>query len=346
MNTISNDNHIRYSYPLFISIIVTVRNEENTIRKCIDSLLFQSFSKEQFEIIIVDGNSIDSTQKIIRNIIKNNPQYNIKLVIQDKIGISNARNSGILCSSGEFIIFIDGDAYANFDLLESYSCCFNKNKNKNIGFYWGTVENANKKNLVSQALFFPYFSIISQKIGMGANMAYQHKIFDSVCMFEEEFTGRGDESFVNCRITNSGFLSVYCKNAIVHHEFPSSILQFLSIRYKEGISTRKLYNMCYNRDQKIRANIMIIFKLFSAVITLFILLLLSMYNFFFIGLFFILVTSFLILLYRKCGMTVTLNNFFYILLGIYIITIGHLCEVIGEYVAIFKEIGKKFRYLE
>ena len=57
----------------YISVIVTVRNEEKTIGKCLTSLINQTLSKELYEIVVVDGKSTDNTCKIVEYISKNSP---------------------------------------------------------------------------------------------------------------------------------------------------------------------------------------------------------------------------------------------------------------------------------
>ena len=48
-----------------VSLVIPVRNEENHIQTCIESILNQDFSNDELEIIFIDGNSSDDTKKII-----------------------------------------------------------------------------------------------------------------------------------------------------------------------------------------------------------------------------------------------------------------------------------------
>src|SRR5215831_16900266 len=59
------------NYPL-VSIIVPARNEERNIRRCVESLLEQSYPN--YEVIVVDDGSLDDTAKILENIIQTHPQ--------------------------------------------------------------------------------------------------------------------------------------------------------------------------------------------------------------------------------------------------------------------------------
>ena len=61
------------NYPL-VSIILPARNEERNIRRCVESLLEQSYPN--YEVIVVDDGSTDGTPNILENIIQAHPQSN------------------------------------------------------------------------------------------------------------------------------------------------------------------------------------------------------------------------------------------------------------------------------
>ena len=48
-----------------VSVIIAIRNEEGFIHRSLDSLVNQDFSKERYEIIVVDGMSVDKTREIL-----------------------------------------------------------------------------------------------------------------------------------------------------------------------------------------------------------------------------------------------------------------------------------------
>lgn len=97
------------------SFIVPVYNTEKYLKKCLDSLVKQTY--KDFEIIIVNDGSTDDSYKIIDN-YKN--KYNfIKVITQKNKGLSEARNSGVRKSIGVYLIFIDSDDYVEKDLLEN-----------------------------------------------------------------------------------------------------------------------------------------------------------------------------------------------------------------------------------
>jgi glycosyltransferase involved in cell wall biosynthesis len=89
----------------FVSVIIPVHNGEKFISSTIESVLSQSYSN--FELIIVNDGSLDSTQEIISEYQKKDNR--ISVVHQVKSGVSIARNVGINLAKGKYISFLDAD---------------------------------------------------------------------------------------------------------------------------------------------------------------------------------------------------------------------------------------------
>lgn len=90
-----------------ISIIIPVYNAEKYLKRCIDSILSQSFKK--YEIILVNDGSTDNSLHICSSyaILYNN----VLLVSQRNSGVSSARNKGLSHAMGEYVMFVDSDDY-------------------------------------------------------------------------------------------------------------------------------------------------------------------------------------------------------------------------------------------
>ena len=91
-----------------ISVILPVFNEEKYIKQTLDSLINQDFT--DFEVIVVDDGSTDSTLQITEKTLKNS-SLSYKIIHQENSGVSSARNKGIYHAEGEYIVFLDGDDY-------------------------------------------------------------------------------------------------------------------------------------------------------------------------------------------------------------------------------------------
>lgn len=97
-----------------ISIIIPVYNVEKYIRKCVDSVIAQSFTN--IEIILVDDGSTDNSGIICDEYSKIDSR--IKVLHKNNGGLSSARNAGIEVAEGNFLGFIDSDDYILEDMFE------------------------------------------------------------------------------------------------------------------------------------------------------------------------------------------------------------------------------------
>lgn len=91
-----------------LSVVIPAYNAEKTIEECLNSVVAECNSiNEDYEIIVVDDGSTDSTYNLLKNYSKKN--QNLIIIKQENKGVSAARNAGIKKSSGEFIAFNDSD---------------------------------------------------------------------------------------------------------------------------------------------------------------------------------------------------------------------------------------------
>ena len=95
-----------------ISVIVPVYNVEKYLRKCIESILNQTF--REFELILVDDGSTDSSGKICDEYALKDSR--IKVIHKENGGASSARNAGLDVAKGEYIGFVDSDDWIEMDM--------------------------------------------------------------------------------------------------------------------------------------------------------------------------------------------------------------------------------------
>jgi len=91
-----------------ISIIIPVYNKEKFLKKCIDSVLKQTYT--EIEIILIDDGSIDKSKEIISEYVTEYPKI-IHSIEEGHKGVSNARNQGLKKAKGKYIVFVDADDY-------------------------------------------------------------------------------------------------------------------------------------------------------------------------------------------------------------------------------------------
>lgn len=97
-----------------VSIIVPVYNVESYLKKCIDSILLQTYTN--FELILIDDGSTDQSYEICDEYSLNDKR--IKVIHKINEGVSKVRNLGLSISTGDYICFVDSDDWIDCDMLE------------------------------------------------------------------------------------------------------------------------------------------------------------------------------------------------------------------------------------
>ncbi|GAA5819490.1 MAG: glycosyltransferase family 2 protein [Methanobrevibacter sp. CfCl-M3] len=92
-----------------ITVIIPTYNEESTLLTCFDSLLNQTIGFENIEIIIVDDNSTDTTQKMINDLTRKYKNVNSFFLKNTSEDPGVPRNIGIQNSSTDYVMFLDSD---------------------------------------------------------------------------------------------------------------------------------------------------------------------------------------------------------------------------------------------
>jgi len=220
-----------------VSVIVPVRNGEQTIEPLLQSLLRLDYDRNELEIVVVDGNSTDRTRDIVR-------KYPVKLVIERKEGLNAARNAGIRNSEGEIIAFTDCDCIVPNDwvrkIVENFkdprvSCVGGSAKGRDNDFISQYADN-------SIIPLMPFFKT-REELDMiklflhhpaGCNMAFRRKSFKEVGCFDESIRyGFDDVEFVE-RVCKAGYKMVLDPNVFVWHKHRSTLKEFLKENFRYG----------------------------------------------------------------------------------------------------------------
>jgi glycosyltransferase involved in cell wall biosynthesis len=205
-----------------VSVVVCARNAEKTIKECVESVLTQSF--KDFELIVVDDGSTDSTKEILKKFQSNSK---VKLFFQTHKGIASARNTGIHCSSGEFVAFIDSDCIAEKNWLEELLKSFSDKISVSSGGPNRTPKNRNQKGK-NFGLVLDFFSktgssyvknsnkLIEVSHNPSCNSIYRSRILKEFNGFNERLSSNEDPE-LDFRIKRKGYKIVFNPKAIVFH---------------------------------------------------------------------------------------------------------------------------------
>ena len=99
-----------------ISVIVPVYNVEKYLKKCVDSILGQTY--KDFELILIDDGSEDDSVEVIRKTAGSDERITLIDEGNKNQGAANARNRGVEKAKGRYICYIDADDLWSPDKLE------------------------------------------------------------------------------------------------------------------------------------------------------------------------------------------------------------------------------------
>lgn len=97
-----------------ISVVIPVYNVEKFLPRCLDSVLYQTFS--DWEAVCVNDGSPDGSDKILASYAAGDARF--KIVSKENGGLSDARNAGVRAARGKYILFLDSDDFIHPQTLE------------------------------------------------------------------------------------------------------------------------------------------------------------------------------------------------------------------------------------
>jgi len=100
-----------------VSVAVCTYNRASLLPRALDSLLAQEVNSHQFEIVVVDNNSIDGTHDAVAHYQAQ--RSDVQYVVEPQLGIAHARNRALREATGEYIAFLDDDAWAEPTWIEN-----------------------------------------------------------------------------------------------------------------------------------------------------------------------------------------------------------------------------------
>jgi len=203
-----------------ISLVITVLNEEKTIKRLLGSL--ENQAKEPGEILFVDGGSTDSTIQLIKSRAKKNKK--IRLIIKKGATIAQGRNLGIKAAKNEIIATTDAGCVAHPDWLEKITQPLKDSKIGLVaGFYRMTGQTPFQKALA------PYLGIPPEKLDSqnfmpsARSIAFRKKVWGKVGGFNEKFKRAGEDTLFNYQAKKLGVKFITVPDALVDWEMSKTI---------------------------------------------------------------------------------------------------------------------------
>jgi glucosyl-dolichyl phosphate glucuronosyltransferase len=115
------------------SIIIPTVNRSSSLEITINSLLSLDFPPQDYEILIVDNGSTDSTEQVTKTAIESNVERQIKYHFEPIPGLLSGRHRGAFESKGDILVYVDDDIEADRGWLQAISEAFEDSDTHLVG---------------------------------------------------------------------------------------------------------------------------------------------------------------------------------------------------------------------
>jgi cellulose synthase/poly-beta-1,6-N-acetylglucosamine synthase-like glycosyltransferase len=194
-----------------VSVIVPCRNEEKSIKSCLEAILENDYGSENIEIIVVDGLSTDNSVIKIKEVLADHTKAGISIISNRKMITPVSFNLGIKASKGSYILIVG----ARHILSKNYisTCLRILNDDSQIGCV-GSVGDLVFDSVKSEMIAYA----TSSSFGVGLSFRnqsdtfvdtvgiplYRRNIFEQIGYFDENLVRNQDDE-LNYRVRKSGY---------------------------------------------------------------------------------------------------------------------------------------------
>ena len=241
-----------------LSVIICTYNRDRYIYNVLKSISDNDFPLTEYEIVLVNNNSNDNTEKECRRFQADCSGVNFRYFVETQQGLSYARNKGITEAYGDVLIYVDDDATVNEEYLRTYADFFDTYEA--VAAAGGAImpvyetEPPRWMSRFTCQLMTGYLycgeavkKFKSGRFPTGGNVAFRRDVFEQVGVFNPELGRKGnnlmgaEEKDIFDKMTAAGMQFYYLPTAILYHIIPACRLTedfFNRLSYGVGQSER------------------------------------------------------------------------------------------------------------
>lgn len=245
-----------------VSTIIVTRNRSQELKHVLGSLATQDLRLD--ELIVVDNNSEDETQKLVKNFIKN-ANFPVKYILEKTQGYPLVYNRGIREASYDWVAFIDDDCVASDYWFSSVKRAIKSQPQ--AAAILGCSHTFYKKNIFSlTTLVFDEFwkksainkdnSVVDLEILDNKNIVYNKKfLLTNNTLFSEEivkyFNGACEDSDLGMKLQQAGGKAYYAADMYIEHKDPTNLVWY----YKKLVFSAKSHALYEQRWADFRSKL-------------------------------------------------------------------------------------------
>jgi len=268
----ARDYMVRYKKK--ISVVVITYNRQESLRKCLVNLHAQDYSKEYYEIIVIDDGSTDTTAQIIKGLQKD--YKNLFYFRQEHNGTAHARNLGIKKSKGKIIAFIDDDCLTDKNWVKKTikehdkhpeypsiggktiigdTTFLGKYKNFQLGFFFTEMEY--KKDFITK---LKEYHNVQKKLNTTCftsmlptcNISYKATLFKEIGLFNIHLKfSSGEDTEFHWRLKQKGYAIFYQPGIVVRHFPEGNIFSHFRRSFQYGLPIPKIIKFNKNYPERV-----------------------------------------------------------------------------------------------
>ncbi len=220
-----------------MSVVISTRDRGHYLQTCLESLATQD-CPVAFEVVVVDNDSSDNTPQLVREFVERDDRF--RYIIEEKVGLSHAKNAGVRASVSSLIVFTDDDVVLDRGWLHSFAKCAERQSNPmfilggpihpiphDLGRWPSWLPNEALRDLP----FLDHRATRPLKpfeYLWGANIAAPARVFDELGPWDVELGRSGDlrgtyeDVELVDRVRSSGGTAFFCSDARLHHRVERS----------------------------------------------------------------------------------------------------------------------------
>ncbi|HUT05000.1 MAG TPA: glycosyltransferase, partial [bacterium] len=253
------------------SVIIPVYSGENTIASCLEALAAQDVPMQEFEVIVVDDGSTDSTAQVVK-------QFDVKYIYQENRGPATARNVGVRHAQGSIIVFTDADCVPEPNWLREMVIPL-VNESDVVGVK-GAYRTRQKRLVArfAQAEFEERFKRLKKRRTIdfvdSYSAGFKKDIFNELGGFNPRYPKANNEDVeLSFRVAQKHHKMVFSPGAIVYHTHPDTIYKYAKLKFSRAYwrtfvydkFPRKVFKDSYT-PQTLKLQILLAFYLLGALL--------------------------------------------------------------------------------